>query len=96
MKNYNDPEAKILTTGTLICHLNNHQFSLSEASPKKSYRENFKMTCLKKKNPRTNAMIPNVMIQCLKNDKKSMNYSPLRGGNLLLQYIQFIIQYEMR
>jgi hypothetical protein len=29
-----------------------------------------------------------VMNQCLENDKKSMNNSPLRGGNLLLQYIQ--------
>jgi hypothetical protein len=29
-----------------------------------------------------------VMNQHLENDKKSMNNSPLRGGNLLLQYIQ--------
>jgi hypothetical protein len=37
------------------------------------------MTRLKKKNPRIDALIPNVMIQCLKNDKKSMNIVHFEG-----------------
>jgi hypothetical protein len=31
------------------------------------------MTRLKKKNPRIDSLIPNVRIQCLKNDKNSMD-----------------------
>jgi hypothetical protein len=41
------------------------------------------------------SLIPNVMNQCLDNDKKSMNNSPLRGGNLFLQYIQYTRQDKM-
>jgi hypothetical protein len=33
---------------------------------KKSYSENYKMTFLEKKNPRIDALIPNVMYQMLK------------------------------
>jgi hypothetical protein len=43
------------------------------------------MTHLKQQNPRINALIPNVMNQHFENDKqKSMNNSPLRGGNQIL------------
>jgi len=35
------------------------------------------------------------MNQCLDNDKKSMNSSPLRGGNLILQHIQCTKQDKM-
>jgi hypothetical protein len=63
---YNDPEDEIRTTGTLICLINILQVSLSEVAPKKMYSKNSKMTFLRKKNPRINALIPNVMIQMLK------------------------------
>jgi hypothetical protein len=43
-----------------------------------------------------NTVIPNVMIQCLKNDKKINEYNPLQGGNLHLQYIQLRTQDEIR
>jgi hypothetical protein len=69
---------------------------LSKMTQKKIYSEIANMTGLKKKNPKIDALIPNVMIQGIKNDKKSMNIVHFEGGNLILQYIQFIIKYEMQ
>jgi hypothetical protein len=66
---YNDLEHEIITIGTLICLLSNLQISLSQVAQKKIYSENFKMTHLKKKNPRIDALIPNVMFQMLKISK---------------------------
>jgi hypothetical protein len=66
LQKYNKLEPKHFTIGTLICLLSNLQISLSEASEKKFYSENFKVTCLKKKNPMIDPLIPNIMNQMLK------------------------------
>ena len=51
----------------MVSLINIIQVSPSKVAPRNNYSENYKMTLLRKKKPRTGALIPNVMIQMLKN-----------------------------
>jgi len=80
LRKYNDPKPKMFTRGIVICLLSNLQISLFEASPpQKSCSKNSKMTHLKQQNPMIDVVMPNVMIQHLKNDKKLMNTVHFEG-----------------
>jgi len=66
LRKYNDLEAKIHTKITMLCLINILLVLIFEVAPKNIYSKNSKMTCLRKHNPKMNALIPNVMIQMLK------------------------------